>query len=94
MVKGDFDTVAARFNTKMREALSTDRLRTTWTTLEGQVGTFQKQSGATTSQQNGLDIVVIACAFANATLDVRITYDADDKIAGLFIVPHAASMDK
>lgn len=94
MVKGDFDTVAARFNAKMREALSTDRLRTTWTTLEGQVGTFQKQSGATTSQQNGFDIVVIACAFANASLDVRVAYDADDKIAGLFIVPHAASMDK
>lgn len=90
MAKGDFDAVAKRFDDKMSAALSADRLRSTWATLEGQAGKFQRHGAAVSHTEGDYLIVVVPCEFAGASLDTKIAYDADDKIGGLFFLPHTA----
>ncbi len=84
-----FDAVAARFDAKMTAALSVEKLRSTWQSLVAQVGEFRRAGDAQASEHDGFFVVVIPCEFASATFDAKIAYDADGKMAGLFLTPHA-----
>lgn len=91
MARGEFEKVTARFDAKMQESLSLERLRTTWASLEQQAGKFQHSGAATSSEHDGYFIVVVPCEFENTALDAKVVYDSDDKMAGLLLTPHAAA---
>ena len=86
----DFDRVEARFDARMSEALPIDKLTTTWQTITEQVGAIGACKEATTSERDGYFIVVLPCDAANLPIDAQFVFDADDKIAGMFVRPRAA----
>ncbi len=83
---GKFEEVAAEFNAKMAAAMPVSRLRDTWTAIS-------RQLGARTSillqrvipQATGNVTVVTACQFDKAALNVMLSFDAANKIAGMNI---------
>jgi hypothetical protein len=85
---GKFEEVVAEFNAKMAAAMSVQRLRDTWTTIS-------RQLGARTSiitqrevrQPTGNVTVVNGCQFEKAALNVMLSFDAENKIAGMNITP-------
>jgi len=85
---GKFEEVAAEFNAKMVAALPVSRLRDVWTTVS-------RQAGARTSiirqrvvtQATGVVTVVNACQFEKAALTVMLSFDPENKIAGMNITP-------
>ncbi len=85
----DFDHVEARFDARMSEALPIDKLTTTWQTINEQVGAIGVCKEATTSERGGYFIVVLPCEAANLPIDAQFVFDADNKIAGMFIRPRA-----
>ncbi len=85
----DFDRVEARFDARMSEALPIDKLTTTWQTITEQVGAIGICKEATTSERDGYLIVVLPCEAAKIPIDAQFVYDADNKIAGMFIRPRA-----
>ena len=87
--RNDFDRVEARFDTRMSEALPTEKLTTTWQTIIEQVGVIGACKDATTSERDGYLIVVLPCDAANMPIDAQFVYDTDNKIAGMFIRPRA-----
>src|SRR4051812_37376787 len=86
-----FEEVVAEFNTKMAAAMPVARLRDVWTTVV-------RQAGARTSiirqrvvpQATGNVTVVNACQFEKATLNIMLSFDTENKIAGMNITPGAA----
>jgi dienelactone hydrolase len=91
LMAGQFAAIEAQFTDQMKKALPEGRLATTWSGLTVQVGAFQKQSDTREEETGGLHIGIVTCAFERATLDVRVVFDQDGRIAGLLIRPTAGA---
>jgi dienelactone hydrolase len=82
--------VAARFDEAMAAAMTIEQLGELWQGLEGQIGAFQAQKAARVEKKDGFEVVTVTCAFARASVEVRVVLDAQGRIAGLFVRPAAA----
>ena len=86
--KSAFDSATTLFDKTMKNALSSQKLESMWKTLQDQMGQFQEQGAVRTEMVQTYHVVYVVCKFANGTLDAKIVFDAKNKIAGLFFVPH------
>lgn len=85
-----FVDVVAGFDDTMRAAISVAGLEQIWDTTLTQVGPLAECTGTEAGQQGAHCIVEVNCRFANAMLVVRVVYDAEQRVAGLFFKPQAA----
>ncbi len=90
LASGAFEQAAAQFTPQMTAGLSAQRLGAVWNSLVTQAGAFRRPIGVSSSERGALASVTITCEFANATIDVQVTYDADGRVAGLSFRPGAA----
>ncbi len=86
--KGKYTEVISRFDSTMTKAAPEEKLRTIWTSLINQTGKLQEELSDTTIQYNGYEIVLVTCKFEKTVLDVKVIFDKESKIAGLFFAPH------
>jgi dienelactone hydrolase len=88
---GKFEEVAAEFNTKMAAAMPVSRLRDTWTTVSRQAGARKSIiRQRVVPQATGNVTVVNVCQFEKAAFNVMLSFDAENKIAGMNITPGTA----
>ena len=92
--KGEYKEAISRFDSTMKKAAPEPRLHAIWTSLLGQTGKLQKELGDTSFDFNGYNIVIVTCQFARSKLDVKVVFDKDSRIAGLFFAPHVESAGK
>jgi len=92
LVQGDFAAAGSRFTAAMTSAMPTAKLKDTWQQLLLQTGAFQKQLGTQTLELKGYKIVLVTCQFEKAVIDVQVTFDAQNRIGGLFFKPGQASL--
>jgi hypothetical protein len=79
--------VEARFDGTMAAALPASRLEAIWDGLLAQVGAFRAIAGARVEEVQGYHVVFVTCQFEKATLDAKLVFDAQRRLAGLFFVP-------
>jgi dienelactone hydrolase len=85
---GKFEEVAAEFNAKMAAAMPVSRLRDVWTTVSRQAGARTSIiSQRVVTQATGNVTVLNGCQFERAALNVMLSFDAANKIAGMNITP-------
>jgi dienelactone hydrolase len=85
---GEFGRVEADFTSQMQKALPPGRLEAMWAALQGQAGAFK--SCATDPRVVRIadkEMVITACAFERATVDVQFAFDGDGRVAGLVFRP-------
>jgi dienelactone hydrolase len=87
MIAGKFEQAAARFDDTMSKVMPAPKLAETWQGVQEQAGAFQKITGTSRSDARGYRIILVTCQFASAPLNVRVVFDAADRIAGLFFLP-------
>jgi len=75
------------FDKTMSSALDDVKLEATWKGLGAQAGALQKVVGAKSDKQGPYTIVAVSCAFENAKIDVKLAFDTEHHIAGLFFIP-------
>ena len=92
---GQFEEVAAEFNAKMAAAMPVSRLRDVWTAVSRQAGARASIiSQRVVRQTTGNLTVVTGCQFEKAALNVMLSFDAENKIAGMNITPRAPPADE
>ena len=84
-VQGDFEAVVESLDESLRQQLPVDKLQATLQSLVASVGKFKEQVGAHTFQIPSAELVIVTCAFANASLDINVAFNEQDKIIGLNI---------
>ena len=89
--KEDFSTAESRFDTTMKTAMPESRLRAVWAELLGQTGSVQKQLGTRMTTEGGYRCVYVTCQFERSTVDLKVVFDSDNRVAGLFYVPTPGS---
>jgi hypothetical protein len=85
--KKEFAKAATSFDAEMLKAMPAEELKNTWEKLLGQAGAFKSQLGARSEKSGEHEIVYVTCEFAKAKIDVRVVFDKDGKIGGLFFGP-------
>jgi len=86
---GDHKTVVSYFDSKMMIALPEDKLKETWENkVIKQFGSFKKQTDIKSSEEQGYKIYLVICEFEKGMVDIKIVYDKDNKVAGLWFLVH------
>ena len=84
---GKFADAAADFDDTMRKVLPIEKLEGMWKAIVGKVGALENQLSVRTEKAEPYTIAFVTCKFAKATLDVKVVFDKQRKIAGLNFVP-------
>ena len=82
-----FVTAVEHFDETMKNALPVEKLEEAWKFTTSQVGAFKRQMGSRTEKQGEYDTVFVTCEFEKGPLDVKVVYNSERQVAGLFFVP-------
>jgi hypothetical protein len=89
--KGDFHAATSRFNTRMKSALSEDKLGQVWQSFGSQYGKLESLGEAQTVMYQGLPVVGTPLHFAKGDFVSQLACDREGKIAGFYIRPLPAA---
>ena len=83
----EFDKAEEMFNSEMKKALPVKKLAEVWTGLLSQLAAYKGQGSTRTEKVKQYDVVHVTCEFEKGTVDARIAFDSEKKIAGFWIFP-------
>jgi uncharacterized protein len=86
IVAQDWPRLIARFDDRMKAALSADRLAAVWVQVVSGGGGFVGVRQAVVTE-GLIHTVVLTCRLQRGELDIRVSLDAEGRIAGLFLQP-------
>jgi len=87
VVKGQFSTATKNFNATMKKVLPPEKLEETWKSTTNQAGLFKQQIGIRMGKWLWSDIVYVSCEFEQGPLDVKVVYNSQKQVTGLWFVP-------
>jgi dienelactone hydrolase len=85
--KGDFEAAAKDFDATMMQVSGPDKLGEFWKQVPEKLGSFKKQTAARRDQFGGYEVALVTCEFEKVTLDARVVFDKEKRIAGFQFVP-------
>ncbi len=85
--KKDYAAVLAGFDATMARMLDETKLKATWEQLLSHTGGLKRQVSATREVKGLHQMISVLCEFEKAYLVVKVTYDKDARVAGLFFAP-------
>ncbi len=81
--------IYALFDETMQSAITAEKLSEIWKTLPTQVGNYIGSGEAVASEVQGMVVVNHFLDFENVDLDLKLAFNEQNKISGLFFVPAA-----
>jgi hypothetical protein len=84
---GKYIDAAKDFDTTMMTNLGPTKLGEFAKQLNAQVGAFKSVGTARLTTEEGYRVVVLPATYERANIDVRVVFNADGKVAGLFFRP-------
>ncbi|MDQ1258166.1 MAG: uncharacterized protein QG656_2775 [Candidatus Hydrogenedentes bacterium] len=87
LLKGDYAGVTAKFDARMKTALTLEGLAATMQQVQAEAGAFKKQTGTRSEKIQGMDVVHVTCQFERANLEVQVAVDASGLVSGLYVKP-------
>jgi dienelactone hydrolase len=85
---------ALNFDTTMKAQLSEVKLQEIWKGVISQYGKYNEQVG-TRSKKNGVyDIIYVTTLFDNNLLDIKVVFNSNKQIAGLFFMPSTMTKEQ
>lgn len=88
LAKADYPAAEKDFSEELKGKLPPQKLKEIWEAVIGQSGAFREQLEPQTAkslEQNVVyDIVIIPCRFERSTLNLRLAFNAQNQISGMF----------
>jgi hypothetical protein len=91
LARGDFAGAVAMYDETMKAALPEARLREAWSAVNAQAGPFQKQESIRIEQTGAYQTVFVTSRFEKTALDIKVVFDENGRVAGLFFAPPVAA---
>jgi dienelactone hydrolase len=85
--RGDFEAAVKDFDATMMDVSGPDKLAEFWKQVPERLGAFQRQTVARRDQLGDYEVALVSCEFEKVTLDARVIFDKEKKIAGFQFVP-------
>lgn len=83
----EFENAAGKFNEEMRRAMPKELLGQTWSQLQTQVGAFVSIESLREEIIQEYDVIFVTTEFENSFIDIRVVFDEENRVAGLFFEP-------
>ena len=87
LVDKEFEKAAEHFDATMTKVLPAKKLAAVWKGTTDQAAPFKRQLGVRTEKYLSTDIVLVTCEFAKGPLDVKVVFDSNKRISGLWFLP-------
>jgi uncharacterized protein DUF3887 len=87
LVAENFSQIWEMFNAEMKNGLSVEKMRAVWASVIQNVGSFKKLADSQYARTEGYDVVAMRCEFERGYIVVRVAYDGQKKIGGLYVLP-------
>lgn len=87
LVESKFEEACGMFNEEMAAAMSPAELKATWDKLIGQIGAFREVTESKVTKEGGHKVVDVTCNFAEGPINIRVVFDKEEKVAGLWFRP-------
>lgn len=87
LVREQFEKATEHFDAAMKKAMPAEKLASAWKGTTDQAAPFRRQLGLRTQKYLSYDIVLVTCEFAKGPLDVKMAFNSDGRITGLWFVP-------
>jgi len=87
LLAGEYEQAVRSFGAKMTAAMSADQLREAWESLPPKAGAFREIVEVTMIRKGKYDVAVVTCRFEKGQLDVKVVYNPESKISGLWFSP-------
>lgn len=88
---GRYKKACENFDATMKGAMPPDRLASMWKGLEGQLGAFKSFGPSVYTKRPDNDYVVMETKFEKQTVWIRLVFDRQARIAGLWVDPSPKS---
>jgi len=85
--RGDWAALSADWNGVMRSELSRERLEQVWHGLIASAGSLQAVGRPTVRRKGPYRVAEVPLVFEHGPMRASITFDHDDLVAGLFLLP-------
>jgi hypothetical protein len=82
-----FDKIVATFDQTMKTALPSEKLQFIWKDILQISGNYLKYSEITEDKIQQYDVNYVLCHFENLNLKLKLVYNKEHQVAGLFFVP-------
>ena len=89
MNSGQYELAADKFAAATKAALPAEKLGEVWVSLSDQMGKFNTVISDAYIESGEYKTIILTCSFGDIYLDIKITFDADKLIVGLFFSPSA-----
>lgn len=87
LINEEYEKAVMDFDETMKKALPADKLEIAWQNLITQVGHYKRQLGVRQTKEQGYDIVYVSCEFEKENADVKVVFNKDKEVTGLWFVP-------
>ena len=87
LAKGDYSGAVVKFDETMKGAMPEETLEQAWQSLLAKTGPFEKIVGVGQKKEQGYDVVLVTCQFENTQLDIKVVYNNEREISGLWFQP-------
>ena len=84
---GDHEGATATFDETMRGAMPPKVMKQAWDGLIDRMGAFGGIFRTRTEKWEEYDLVFVTCRFEAGSIDIKVVYNADRRISGLWFVP-------
>jgi len=85
--EGKFEEPCGLFNKEMAAAMPSEKLKEVWDGLISKFGEFEEIAKTKLAEEAGYRMVYVTCKFAKTSLDLKLVFDKEGKIAGLWVFP-------
>lgn len=83
----DFKTAVKQFDKTMTSAMPAAKLKQTYAAILSQAGQFKEILGIREQAFLATKIIFVTCEYENGPLDIKVVYDKENKISGLWFEP-------
>jgi len=87
LVAENFEAASGYFDAEMLKAIPIDKLGDLWEQLLSQVGPYQNEISRKQETSEGYEVIIATVKFEKSPLNIRMVFNADQRIAGLFFQP-------
>jgi dienelactone hydrolase len=93
MRQGDFESAVTDFDATMTRVMPAEKLEGAWKSIVGSAGPFREQLGANVERSGQYEMVVVTCRFEKGPLDVKVVFDSEKRITGLWFAPSRPAVE-
>ena len=87
LTAGDFASVEARFDDRMKAALPAGSLERTWASITEKLGRFRSRGPAAVRTASGLQLGEVPATFEKGAVTLRFAFDDAGRLSGLRVLP-------